>query len=241
MISALWNAVVYQPLYNVLVFLVFILPGNSVGGAIVLLTFLVKLALYPASAKAIRAQRAMRELEPEIRAIKEKYGKDRQEVAMKTMELYKERKVTPFSGCLPLLIQIPVILALYWIFWKGLVLDPSLMYGFIPSPSNLDLHFLMFDLSAKSALLAFLAGMSQYIQADISLGKQEFPKRDPAKPSFQEDFTRSMQLQMRYVFPVMISIFAYSLPSAVALYWTTSNILGIAQEYLLKRPSRKAA
>jgi len=236
MFSSLWNAVLYRPLYNVLIFLVAVLPGQSVGLAIIVLTFLVKLVLYPLSGKSIRAQQAMRELEPELRKIRETHKDDKQLQAKKTMELYKERKVTPFSGCLPIVIQIPVIIALYWIFWKGLSIQPELLYGFVSAPATLDLHFLMFDLSAKSVVLAISAGFTQYLQTDISLGKQPLPpKSEPGKASFQEDFARSMQLQMRYIFPVLISFFAYSLPSAVALYWTTSNILGIGQEFLLRR------
>lgn len=241
MFSYLWNEIFYRPLYNVLILLVAVLPGQSVGFAIIVLTFLVKLIMYPLSGKSIRAQQAMRELEPELRKIREIHKNDSQLQAKKTMELYKERKVNPLSGCLPILVQIPVIIALYWIFWKGLSVQPELLYGLTPAPPSLELHFLIFDLSSKSLLLAVLAGFTQYIQTDISLGKQApLPKNTSGKPSFQEDFARSMQMQMRYVFPVLISFFAYTLPSAVALYWTVSNILGIGQEYLLRRNAKKS-
>lgn len=236
MISSFWNTVVYEPLYNILILLVDVLPGHSVGGAIILLTILVKLALYPLSAKAIQAQQSMRKLEPALKKIKEDYKRDKQKQAEMTMRLYQEHGVTPFGGCLPLLVQVPIIIALYWIFLKGIAIKPELLYGFIPVPETLDLNFLSLDLAAKSTTLAALAGITQYIQADLSLGKtQPDTKKTNEKPSFAEDFQKSMQIQIRYVFPVLVSFIAYTTSAAVALYWATSNILSIAQEYVMRK------
>lgn len=237
MVSGIWHAVVYQPLYNVLVFFIDIFPGHSVGLAIIILTVLVKLALFPLTGKSIKAQRAMKELEPELKAIREKHKDDKQAIARLTMELYQKRGVSPFSGCLPMLIQIPIIIGLYMVFMSGLKsLDVNILYSFVPNPEHFDMHFLLFDLAGKSATLAGLAGVSQYFQTDLSLGKQApLPKKTGETPSFQEDFTRSMQLQMRYVLPVMISFIAYSTSAGVALYWTTSNLLSIVQELLMRR------
>src|SRR3989344_1802886 len=241
---ALWNSLVYVPLYNFLILLIGVLPGHSVGGAIVVLTILVKIVLYPLTGKSIRAQRAMRELEPELKRIREEHKDDRQKQSKKTIELYQARGVSPFSGCLPILIQMPIIIGLYWVFWKGLsVVDGEMLYEFVRSPGTLDMHFLFFDLAEKSVILAVLAGVSQYIQTSISLGKQQtvgnFSK--DGKATFQEDFARSMQVQMRYILPVMIGFFAYGTSAAVALYWTTSNILSIVQELLMRRERATAA
>ncbi|MDO8520782.1 MAG: YidC/Oxa1 family membrane protein insertase [bacterium] len=234
---AFWNSFVYAPLYNVLILLVGVLPGHSVGGAIILLTLIVKLALYPLTGKSIRAQRAMKELEPELKKIREKHKDDRQMQSKKTMELYQERGVSPFSGCLPVIIQIPIILALYWVFFKGLaVVNAEILYGFVQTPETLDMHFLFFDLAAKSVILALLAGASQYVQTGLSLGKQaSVPASLGGKATFQEDFAKSMQLQMRYILPVMIGVIAYTTSAAVALYWATSNILSIVQELQMRR------
>jgi YidC/Oxa1 family membrane protein insertase len=218
--------------------LVGILPGNSVGLSIILLTVMVRGALFPLTGKSIKAQKAMREIEPEIRQIREKYKDDKQEQAKKTMELYQEKGVTPFSGCLPLLIQIPVIIGLYIVFKDILSIGNEHLYSFVTSPAQLDMHFLIFDLAGKSAVLAAFAGITQYFQADLSLGRQQAaPSTDTS--SFQADFAKSMQLQMRYVLPVMISFIAFNTSAAVALYWTTSNILSITQEILIRRSSRK--
>ena len=240
MISSLWHTIVYKPLYNILILLVGILPGNSVGGAIILLTLFVKILLYPLTGKSIRAQRKMRELEPHLKRIREEHKDDKQKQAKHTMELYQQHKVTPLSGCLPVLIQIPIIIGLYWVFLKGLkVIDTSILYNFVGVPGVLDMHFLMFDLAQKSIVLALLAGGTQFIQTHISLGKQPpLPPVSTEKGSFQEDFARSMQMQMRYILPVMIGFIAYRTAGAVALYWATSNILSIIQE-LLMRPQAK--
>jgi YidC/Oxa1 family membrane protein insertase len=239
MLSAIWHTAIYAPLYNLLMLFVAVLPGHSVGGAIILLTATVKGVLYPLAQKGIIAQRAMRELEPKIKEIRERHKEDKVQVAQKTMELYQKEGVTPFSGCLPLLIQIPIIIALYWTFFKGLSITPEYFYSFVPIPEELDMDFLVFDLAAKSIFLACAAGFTQYIQADLSLGNQKEdntkPKQTSDKPSFQEDFQKSMQFQMRYIFPIMISFIAYTTSAAVALYWVTSNIFSIAQELHARR------
>ncbi len=237
MISSLWHSVIYQPLFNLLILLIGVLPGQSVGLAIILLTVIVKLVLYPLTGKSIEAQHAMKELEPELHTLREKHGENKQVLAQKTMELYQERGVNPFSGCLPILVQIPIIFGLYWVFFKGLpVVDAGVLYGFVAHPGELYMHFLSFDLMEKSLVLALLTGVTQFIQARISMKRQPaLPKSDGKKPSFQEDFAKSMQIQMVYVLPVMIGAITYNLPAAVALYWTTSNILGIGQEFLMTR------
>lgn len=241
MISSLWHTIVYQPLFNLLVLLIGVLPGHSVGAAIILLTVVVKLALYPLTGKSIKAQQDMKALEPELKQLREKHGTDKQVLAQKTMELYQKRGVTPFSGCLPVVIQIPIIFGLYWVFFKGLpVIDVKVLYSFVSNPGTLQMNFLVFNLLLPSVFFAILAGISQYIQASISLKRQPTPSTETkGKATFQEDFAKSMQLQMKYVLPVMIGFIASRLPAAVALYWTTSNILSIGQELLMNRKIQK--
>jgi membrane protein insertase Oxa1/YidC/SpoIIIJ len=124
--------------------------------------------------------------------------------------------------------------------FKGLQhIDTSLLYSFIDHPGTYNMQFFFFDLMAKSSILAACAGLTQYVQTDLSLGRQKIQesahKNNEKGASFQEDLAKSMQVQMRYVLPVMISFIAYSAPAAVALYWTTSNILSITQELLMRR------
>ena len=118
--SKAFYAVLYQPLLNALVFLYTYLPGHDFGIAIIILTSLIKLLLYPLGTKAVRAQRALAELQPKIKEIQEKYKKDKATQTKEIMDLYKKEKVNPFAGMLPLIIQLPILIALYRVFWKGL-------------------------------------------------------------------------------------------------------------------------
>ncbi len=238
---ALWNSLVYLPLYNILIAFIALTPGHSVGLAIIALTIIVKTLLFPITKKAMVAQRQMRVLEPELKAIREKHGKDQQTVAKKTMELYQEKNVSPFSGCLPLLVQIPIIIGLYGLFLRGLNISPDMLYSFVPHPDALDMHFLSINLAGKSVVLAALAGATQYLQTRYMLPKGTNLKNpimapDPTRsPSFQEEFARSMNAQMLYVFPILIASVSYSTSAAVALYFVASNIFGIGQEFMIRR------
>ncbi|MEK7081487.1 MAG: YidC/Oxa1 family membrane protein insertase, partial [Patescibacteria group bacterium] len=232
MITTLWNTVFYQPLYNGLIFLTSIVPGGDVGVAVILLTLIVKTVLFPVSHKSIKTQAKMRQLEPEIKRIKEKY-KDKAEQAKATMELYKKYQVSPFSGCLSIIIQIPVILALYYVFFKGLGFDHGVLYSFVKMPEIINPNFLnLIDMHGKSLFLAVLAALSQYVQAKISM-----PPIPPAQEnaSFKDDLARSMQLQMKYFMPVLVFVFSYSISSAIALYWLVSNLFSIGQELFVKK------
>src|SRR3989344_296279 len=131
MIHNIWNALLYQPLLNALAFLVSIVPGGDVGIAVILLTILVKILLFPFSQKAIKNQAAMTLLAPELDKIK-KGGASKEEQAKLTFALYKKHKANPFSGCLLVLIQIPIIFALYYVFLKGVKFDSGMLYSFVP-------------------------------------------------------------------------------------------------------------
>lgn len=236
----LWHHFAYEPLYNALIGLVDVLPGNNVAFAIIVLTIAVKAALLPLTAKSSRAQKAMKAIQPELKAIQEKHKDDKEKLARATMELYQKHGVNPFSGCLPILVQLPFIIALYFVFWKGLAIDPTTLYGFIPAPEALNFAFLGIDITQKSIILALAAGLTQFIQAQITM-PDPFSKKEEEKkaPSFQDDLQRSMQMQMKYILPVMIGFFAYSISAAVALYWTVSNIVSIGQELYMKKKYAK--
>ncbi len=230
--SFLWNTFFHQPLYNALVFLVGILPGNSVGLAVIALTILVRVFLFPLFQKSIVTQVKMREIEPELRKLREKYS-DKQEQAKQTLELYKKYNLNPFSGCLPVIIQLPVFLALFFVFKEGLVQNTELLYSFVHVPETSNYFFLALDLTLASYVIALLVGISQYTYSALSL-----PKSAPLtgnKPTFQEEFSRSMNLQMRYFFPVLFVFISANVPAAVALYWFTSNLFSIGQEILVRK------
>jgi len=244
MISEIFNTLVYKPLYNSLILLLWFIPGANMGYAIIVLTVLVRGVLFPFSHKSITAQKKMQALDGKIKEIKEKYS-DKQDQATKTMALYKEHGVNPFSGCLFLLIQLPIIFALYWVFSRGIVtsgVDLSLLYSFVHAPTNISFHFFGFNLTEKSIILALCAGATQYLQMRLSLPSKSVSsqiKKTDGSIQFSEEFKNALAIQSRYILPVMIFIFAYQFQSAIALYWTTNNIFSIIHEYSVARKAKK--
>ncbi len=239
MISQIFHSVFYQPLYNGLVFLISVIPGADVGLAVIILTLLVKIIILPLSHRSVASQAKMRSIEPEIKKVKEQH-KDKQEQARQVMDLYKKHGVNPLSGCFLMLIQLPVIFALYWVFLKGLAhnIDQTLLYSFVAAPEHINTHFLgLVDMSKKNIVLAALAGISQYFQMKFSM--PPIPNNNGEKKkgdlSFKDEFTKNMNLQMRYMLPGIVFFVAYSISSAVALYWLVSNLFSIGHELIVKR------
>jgi YidC/Oxa1 family membrane protein insertase len=234
----LYHEIVYQPLYNGLIFLIDVVPWADAGIAVVILTVLVKLILFPLSKKAIVTQVQMKSLEPELASIRAKYKDDKQTQAQKTMALYKDKKINPFAGIVVILIQFPIIIGLYSIFLKsGLpTITAELLYSFVPLPEVVNMNFLsLVDIGHKSVWLALIAAGTQYFQIKFAIPAITPAPSTGAKPTFQEDLARSMQVQMKYVFPVMVFFISYNILSAVALYWTVSNLFAIGQEVVVRR------
>jgi YidC/Oxa1 family membrane protein insertase len=233
MLLNIWNVVLYNPLVNVLAFLVSIIPGGDLGLAIIILTLLVKILLFPLSQRSLESQAKMNLLAPELKKIKAEGG-SKEEQAKKTFDLYKKYKTNPFSGCLLLLIQIPIIFALYYVFLKGINFDSGILYSFVKSPETINTNFLgILDLTQKSLFIAILAGISQFLQAYFMPKSNLGPKSD--KESFQDNFARSMQMQMKYIFPIIVVFIAYKISSAIALYWIVSNLFAVGQQLYIKR------
>jgi YidC/Oxa1 family membrane protein insertase len=235
MLSNIWNVVLYQPLLNALAFLVSIIPGGDVGIAVIILTIIVKVILFPLSQKSIESQAEMNILAPELKKIKES-GANKEEQAKQTFELYKKHNANPFSGCLLVIIQIPIIFALYYVFLRGLNFKADLLYSFIHIPEHMNMMFLgILDLSIKSIPLAILAGISQYLQAHYMPQPASSSNNINGSASFSESFAKSMQMQMKYIFPFIIAFIAYSISGAVALYWITSNLFMVGQQIYVKK------
>ena len=237
---SLWNTIAYQPIFNGLVFTMDKITFGDVGFAIIILTIFVKLVLSPLTKKSIRSQILMKRMEPELKLIKKEFP-NKEEQARKTFDLYKKYDTNPFSGCLVLLIQIPFIIALYYVFWKGLSFDPTVMYPFIHVPTSISTNFLgLVDLSSKSLVLAILAGIAQFLQGYLSSPikpKVEIVKEGEINEpkTFQEELSNSMQMNVKYFLPLVIVFFSYSISAAVALYWFTSTMFTVAQEWYMRR------
>lgn len=241
--SALWNTIFYQPIYNMLVFLIDKVTFGDIGFAIIILTILIKLILFPLAKKSIQSQIYMKKLEPELKKLKIDYP-SKEEQAKKQFELYKKYGVNPFSGCLVVLLQLPVIFALYYVFINFKV-DSALIYSFIHAPDVLNQEFLgLINMSANhSIVLALLSGVSQFIQGYLATPKNPIKEveivKDDTPKTFQEEMAASMQLNIKYVLPVFITFIAYTFSAGVALYWITSNIFTIAQEWYVRNDIAK--
>lgn len=230
--SSIYHALFFDPLYNFLIALFKIIPWADAGLIIIILTVVVRLVLFPLSRKAVLTQVKMAEIGPDLNEIKEKYKGNNEEQARRTLALYKEKGVNPFSGILVIIIQLPIIFALYQIFLHFPEVNPEFLYSFISVPENLSTTFLGFmDLTAKSAVIALLAAVSTYFQFLVSMKGQKVPEGN----SFGDNLTRSMQKQMKYFFPIIVFFISYQISGVIALYWLTTNIFSIGQELFVKR------
>ena len=247
MISSIFHEVLYRPLFNILVFLYETVSFYDLGIAIILLTIIIRFALFPLSQKAIRSQKELYKIQPEIKALQEKYKDNKEEQVKKTMELYKERGVNPFSGCLPILAQLPILLALYWVFVSGF--DSSNLtnlYSFVKNPGDINYVFLNWiDISEKNPYIALLAGIFQFIQSKMMLEQQKKSrasvkkeKSDKPKGSM-DDISVSVSKQMTYVMPVITFIVASSLHAGLALYWTTTTLFSVFQQWYVFKKREK--
>ncbi len=229
----LWEILFYKPLYNTLIFFVGHLPNNSIFISVIVLTIIVRLIISPVSYKSIKTQIKTKALQPKLNEIK-KTITDKKEQAKKTLELYKEQGINPFSSFLLMLVQFPIIIALYLVFKDiGLELDPSSLYNFISLPDFINMQTFGLDLTQKSYLLAFLTGFTQYIYLSFSSTMRK--EKDTTGKNEQEKMMCMVGQSMKYTMPIMITVFAYIIGGAVALYWVTSNVFMIFQELYIQK------
>lgn len=235
MLIELYNTILYQPIFNSLIWFYNVIPNYGIGLAIIAITILIKLILYPFSLQSIKSQKALQELQPKMNEIKNKYKSNPQEMTKKTMELYKKEKVSPFSSCLPLLIQFPFLIAVYQVFRKGLTnhQDMNILYSFVQNPGEINPMFLgFFDLSKPNFILAVLAGATQYW-----VSKMLIVKKQPNVPGAKdENMMANMNKQMVYFMPIVTVFIGLSLPSGLTFYWFLTTLLtGLQQMYFFKK------
>lgn len=233
--ESLFHNFVYLPIYNLLVFLVDIVPGGDLGIAVILATIVVKLVLLPLSLAAVRTQRAMKLLEPELKELREKYKDDKETQAREMFALYKKHNVKPFASILMLFVQLPILFGLYYVSQNAALsqVDPSLLYSFVPAPEVISPLFLgIFALTGTSIILALIAAATQLWQAWYMIPVP--PKSTSPTPSMQDEFGRAVSLQARFVFPLIIGFIAYT-SGVLALYFVASNVFMIVQEYVVRK------
>lgn len=235
----LFRTIFYQPLYNVLIFLIKIAPGRDLGFAIIMLTLLIRLILLVPSQRAIVSQKRMQELQPKLEQVKKKYAGNQERIAAETMQLWKEHKVNPLGSCLPILVQFPVLIALFYVIQSGLNPDNTyLLYSPLKNVdlSNLHTNFLgILDLTKANAfVLPIIVGALQFFQLKLATVKKakENEKNDEKAPASEMESASKM---MAYIMPVMIAMFTASVPAGVGLYWGVSTAFAIGQQVVVNK------
>lgn len=246
--TGLFDSILYVPFFNFLVFLYNTIAFEDFGMAIILLTLIIRLILSPLSVKTLKSQKILSELQPKILEIQDKFKDDREKQTRQIMELYRQQKVNPFSGCLPLLIQLPILIALYRVSIAGFEENAlSVLYNFVKNPDFLNPTSLGFiDLTKRNIFLSVIAGISQFFQTKSSLASQK-------KPAFQKSQTTSspqaltsqsvakqnlgglMSQQMLYFLPLITIIISMSFPAGLPLYWIATTAFSVLEQVYISR------
>lgn len=225
----LFNEILYRPIFNALVWLYNTVAFGDLGVAIILATVLTRVIFFPLFQKSLRHQRLVQELQPRIKEIQEKHKNDREKQTKAVMELYGSSKVNPFMPFLLLIVQLPILFALYQVFVAGL--NPESfrsLYPFIPEPQNLNHFFLgLIDLRQPNIIITLLATIATYFQ-----GKLAIPQ---TKPGGEETAADRVGKQMIFIAPAITLIFLFNFPSAVGLYWLTTTAFSIIQQIIVNR------
>ncbi len=234
----MFHTLFYEPVYNLLVIVLTFVPLHDIGAAIVIVTLIVKAILLPFNMSALRTQYMMKKIEPEMNKIKEMQKTDPQGASKQMVALYRTQKINPFSSLFAMILQIPIFIALYIVFSKGLIDDPKSIYSFVTFPESLHtVAFGVFDVTEKNIVIALLAGISSYFLARRQTQTMDMSgsQNNKDKESFQAHFMKSMKIQLLYVLPIIIAVSAMALPSALGLYWFISNTASYALDVHMKR------
>jgi len=232
MVKEFFKVILYKPLFNLLVFFAWLVPGHSIGWAIILLTLVVKVLLWRLQVKSLRSPLQMRAYRDEIKEIQDKYKDDRAAQGQAVLAFYREKGINPLSGCLPALIQIPILIILYNVFVTGLKdLRPDLLYSFTPHLGSINSFFLGTDLSKPDPWVwPIIAGLALFAQS------YHYSKlTQPPTASAANDPSVMMTKQMTYLFPIITVFIARSFPAGLAVYWTFSSLFQLFQQYYVAK------
>ncbi len=240
----------YEPLLNILLWIYTVLPFQDLGVSIIILTLLIRLLLFYPSLKALRSQKSLQDLQPKMDALKKKHADDKEKLGKEMMELYKNNKVNPFSSCIPMLIQLPVLYALFRVFFGGLEVQENgflaveqlhhlyapLQPFFETQPIN-KIFLGIVDLGAThNIFLAVIAGGLQFLQTRMLQSKKPKIKSEGAK---DENMAANISKQMMYFFPIITIVFGYQFPAGVTLYWLSSTGFTWVQQLIFMKEKDK--
>lgn len=218
----------FEPIYNLLVFLTNYVPGGNIGLSIILVTVIIKVILYPLTKKFIHTQIKMKQVQPELMAVQKQYKDNRQKIGEETLRIYKEYGLNPFSGILLMIIQIPILFAIFKVFRDGIPFKQEHLYSFVNIPESVSTVFLGMDLLERGVLLAIIVGIAQFFYMKLLAPKSDEPAQGP-------ELAQKMQKNMRIFMPVFTGVIALSFPAALALYWLVNTLFSIGQEYFVRR------
>jgi len=224
----LYQQIFYQPIFNLLVFSYSHASFHDLGIAIILTTVVIRLVLYPFFHKGAKQQMLMQRIQPHVKKIQEQHKGDTQKQSEALMALYKEHGVNPFTSILLLIVQLPIMLAFYWVVRSGLTAAQfSNLYPFLHAPAAVNTMFLGFiNLAQPSMVVLLLAALMQFMQARLAIWRS---------PGGQPSQAEKIAKQMSFIAPVMTLVIFYSLPAAIALYWLVSSVFSIIQQYLVNK------
>ncbi len=224
----IYTQAIYEPILNLLVGLYNIIPGHDIGLVIILVTVAIRIILAPFMHKSLKGQKEMSVLQPKISALREKHKDDKTEQTKAITELYKEHNINPFSSCLPLLIQLPILIALYQVFAKALKGNLEGLYSFVHNPGVLNSTlFGWVDLAHPNIIFAILAGLVQFWQSWMITKSQNTEGMDPTM--------KAMSIPTMYVLPLVSIYIAWKLPAGLPLYWIVTTLFAIGQQYYFNR------
>lgn len=232
--SNFFHLILTQPLLNALVWLYNIIPGRDLGLAIIALTLLIRIILIPAFQKSLKSQKELQHLQPQLEEIRRKHKDNKEAQTKATLELYKQHKINPFSSCLPLLVQLPILIALYQVFLSGLHNKVSgELYPFISDPGKIQTSFLSFvDLAQPNLYFGLAAGLLQFVQS-----KMMVPKKNSG--SAPDKTQALMNAQLTYFMPIVTAFIAIRLPAGLAVYWIVTTLFAIGQQYYIMKKGKK--
>ncbi|TSC89788.1 MAG: putative 60 kDa inner membrane insertion protein [Parcubacteria group bacterium Gr01-1014_3] len=229
--GSFFNAILIQPLLNTLVFLYEYVSFQDLGIAIILLTIVIRVILYPLFYKSLHNQSMMQKIQPEIEKVRHEHKDNKEKQAQVLMELYRTHKVNPFMGFLLILIQLPILISLYHVILKGFTLESfSNLYSFITPPAVLNHSLLgLIDLQQSSIVIVGLAAILQYFQGKLALPKKSGDAKGEESPAAK------VGRQMVFIGPILTLLILNSLPGAVGLYWATTSAFSIVQQIIVNK------
>lgn len=244
MFIKLFRSLITKPFLNFLILSASILPGYNLGLAIIILTLIVKLLLFIPTQHALEGQKKMQLLQPKLEAVKKQYKDNPEQMQKETMRLWKEHGVNPLQSCLPILVQFPVLIGLFYVIRDGsnLALSKGLIYPVYQDLTwNFNTNFLGLDLTQPHMwIFPPMLVVLQFVQMWLSF---KIADKKKAKQIEKAEVATGMELQqkiMLYVLPLMIGYFALQFPSAVSLYWGISTLFAIGQQIIVNREHIKA-